>query len=145
MQALAGLFDTVQHASTSGNVFFYIVAPLIVLLVAWGARSGYKFFKNLSKTVEEMRDSWLGAPPNKFNKTPEPGIAAIVENHTHILDDMRADLKDLSDKTDSLLRSATVLVDDSHSNDGSTSRDALDRIETKVTRPEETRTRKGDK
>jgi hypothetical protein len=95
------------------------VVQILILVVAGLAVSviGYVFKKNsnMANDVRDIKDVLITPKPTGLVPRPPEGLVDIVAGHTRALD--------------TLLRGTQALIVDKGTNDGSTSRDALNRIE----------------
>jgi hypothetical protein len=106
----------VEQAHTASNspvvqVLVIVIAALVISII------GYVFKRNRSmyNDVHEIKDVLITPKPTSLNPNPPKGLIAVVADHTTTLAVLLAGTKEL--------------VADKAQNDGSTSRDALNRIE----------------
>jgi hypothetical protein len=103
-------------ASSSGTTPFVQVIILVVAALAVSL-IGYVFKKNrgMYTDLHDIKDVLITPKPSGLVPHPEPGLVEIVAGHTKTLN--------------TLLKGTEALIVDKGTNDGSTSRDALNRIE----------------
>ena len=101
-----------------------LLAPLVIY--------GLKVLRTVSKNFSQMMVAVVGKPADKFGPGQD-GLVKTVAEHGDTLVKQAYAMAEQDTKLDTLLLSAKVLVDDSKTNGGLSSRDVLNRIEAIVT------------
>ena len=102
--------------ATIGQIVAIVVGALVVSVIT------YIFTKNraMYSDVHEIKSVLITPPKTPLNPRPVPGLIDIVAGHGRMLN--------------TLLTGTKALIADSKPNDGSTSKDALNRIEEEQSR-----------
>lgn len=100
--------------TSMGQALGFLMSALIIAVITFLAR----IIAKLANDVKGVTNAIITAPATPFNPTPPPGLIEIVNSHSEALLVLMADVK--------------TLVDDSKTNGGKTSRDAINRIEQAV-------------
>jgi len=88
-----------------------VIGAAVVAIGTWSIRKNHEILarnRAISTDVHEIKVALIGAEPTELNQNPQPGLIKVVEGHSSMLKDLLADKKP---------------------NGGSTTRDAIDRIE----------------
>jgi hypothetical protein len=97
--------------ATVGQIIAIVVGALLVSIIT------YIFTRNrtMYHDVREIKEVLITPSKTPLNPRPQPGLIDVVASHGRMLS--------------TLLTGTKALIADTKPNDGSTSRDALDRIE----------------
>ncbi len=135
-----GGVSTAQILAIAGGT---VVAAFVISLVTVIATKGRALFHNVEQTTIAV----VGRPGTTFHPEPIPGLAQVVPeqgrsivNQGNLLLQQGRVLEQHGVVLESLVRKANLVIDktealvkDSETNDGSSSRDAINRIEAAVT------------
>lgn len=103
-----------MFVATAGVAFTFdetvaiVLGSFIIAIVTWGSSHIMSKINQAAYDARETRIALVGEEPSDLNPSPRPGLVTVVEEHSKML---------------------SALVADKKPNGGSTTRDAIDRIE----------------
>jgi hypothetical protein len=95
-------------AFTFDETVAIILGSFVIALLTWSVGHFTERLNQAASDARETRIALVGEEPNDLNPNPKPGLVAVVSSHSEML---------------------AALVADKKPNGGSTTRDAINRIE----------------